>query len=118
MEKHGIIAKVTELTDLVNSMVVVHKPNGELRVFLDPTDQNKAIKRPIYPVPTLDDVTSKLLVQGISHSLMPDLVTGRSSYLMNHHTLQLLTPHLYAIILSKNAIWYQFSTRCVPASCR
>ena len=38
MEKHGIIAKVTELTDLVNSMVVVHKPNGDLRVFLDPTD--------------------------------------------------------------------------------
>ena len=99
MEKHGIIAKVTEPTDWMNSTVVVHKPNGDLRVCLDPIDFNKAIKRPFYPVPTLDDVTSKLLVQGISHSLTPDLVTGRSSYLMNHHTLQLSTPHLDATVI-------------------
>ena len=35
MEKHGIVAKVMEPTDWVNSMVVIHKPNGDLRVCLD-----------------------------------------------------------------------------------
>ena len=41
-------------------MVVVQKPNGDLRVCLDPRDLNKAIKHPYYPVPTLNDVTSEL----------------------------------------------------------
>ena len=60
MESHGIVTKVTKPTDWVSSMVVVHKTNGDLRVCLDPRDLNKAIKRPHYPVPTLDDVTSRL----------------------------------------------------------
>ena len=50
---NNIIMKVTEPTDWVNSMIVVQKPNGDLRVCLDPRDLNKAIKRPYYPVPTL-----------------------------------------------------------------
>ena len=57
---NDIITKVTEPTDWVNSMVVVQKPNGDLRVCLDPQDVNKAIKHPYYPVPTLDDITSEL----------------------------------------------------------
>ena len=60
MVELDIIAKVTKPTDWVNSMVVVEKRNGDLRICLDPRDLNKAIKRPYYPVPTLDDVTGKL----------------------------------------------------------
>ena len=75
MGKHGITAKVTEPTDWVHSMVVIHKPYGDLRVCLDPNDLNKAIKRPFYPVPTLDDVTSKL--SGSRHF---SLLDARSSY--------------------------------------
>lgn len=61
MERQGIIAKVTEPTDWVNALVVVEKPRtGALRICLDPRDLNKAIKRPHYPLPTLDDVISRL----------------------------------------------------------
>lgn len=61
MEKAGIIVKVTEPTDWVNALVVVEKPRiGKLRVCLDPRDLNKAIKRPHYPLPPLDDITPKL----------------------------------------------------------
>ena len=56
----NIIAKVTEPTDWVNSMVVVEKRNGDLRVCLDPHDLNRAIQWPYYPEPTLDNVTGKL----------------------------------------------------------
>ena len=40
MEKDSIIAKVTEPTDWVNSIVVVEKPQtGKLRICLDPRSQ-------------------------------------------------------------------------------
>lgn len=61
MEKNGVICKITEPTDWVNALVVVESPKtGKLRVCLDPTPLNKAILRPHYPLPTLEDVTTKL----------------------------------------------------------
>ena len=44
MEKRGVIRKVEELTDWVGSMTIVEKPNGSLRICLDPRHLNKAIK--------------------------------------------------------------------------
>ncbi|RXN31466.1 Retrovirus-related Pol poly from transposon [Labeo rohita] len=64
MERQGVIVKVTEPTEWVNFMVVAEKlRTGHLRVCLDPRDLNKAIKRPHYPLPTLEDITSKLAAQ-------------------------------------------------------
>ena len=40
----GIISPVTQPIDLVNSMVCVFKPNGKIRLCLDPKDLNPAIK--------------------------------------------------------------------------
>lgn len=61
MEKNNIICKVTEPTQWVYALVTCEKPKtGKLRVCLDPQPLNKAILRPYYPLPTLEDVTSKL----------------------------------------------------------
>ena len=60
MEKQEVIEKVTEPTDWVNSLVVVEKPNGKLRICLDPRNLNKAVRRPHYTMPTLDDAVSKM----------------------------------------------------------
>jgi hypothetical protein len=60
MEKAGIIAETTVPTEWVNSLVVVEKPNGKLRMCLDPRDLNNAIKRPYYCAPVLDDILPKL----------------------------------------------------------
>lgn len=61
MEDNNIIVKVTEPTEWVNALVVVEKPKSQkLRVCLDPRDLNKAIQRPHYPLPTLEEVTTKL----------------------------------------------------------
>ena len=60
MEQDGVIKRVDEPTDWVNSLVIVEKPNGQLRLCLDPKDLNNAIKRPHYPLPTLEDATSKM----------------------------------------------------------
>ncbi len=60
LEKQGIIARVDEPTDWVNSLVCVTKSNGALRLCLDPKDLNQAIKRPHHWTPTLDEGLPKL----------------------------------------------------------
>ena len=45
MEELGVIRKTDEPNEWVSSLVVVHKPNGKVRVCLDPRDLNKAVQR-------------------------------------------------------------------------
>ena len=45
MDNLGVIRKVEEPTEWVNSFVLVTKPNGKLHVCLDPRNLNNAIKR-------------------------------------------------------------------------
>lgn len=58
--KSGIIVKRDEPTDWVNSLLLVEKKDGSLRLCLDPKDLNRAIKREHYVIPTVDDVAAKL----------------------------------------------------------
>ena len=53
MEQQGVLAKVTEHTPWLSSMVVVRKP-GKLRICLDHMDLNKGIKRNHHPIPTIE----------------------------------------------------------------
>jgi len=59
MEDLGVIDKVTEPTEWVSSLVMVTKPNGDLRVCLDPRNLNKAIKREHYKMSTREEIMSK-----------------------------------------------------------
>jgi hypothetical protein len=59
LESQGIIVKVSEPTNWVKSLVCVTKPNGSLRLCLDPKDLNKA-KRPHHFTPTIVEVLSEL----------------------------------------------------------
>lgn len=56
----GIVRKVEEPTDWVNSLVIVEKKNGDLRLCIDPRDLNKWIKREHYKLPTKSDITSTM----------------------------------------------------------
>ena len=58
MEELGVITKQIEPTEWVNSLVTVIKPNGKLRVCIDPKDLNNAIQREHYPMNTVEQVTS------------------------------------------------------------
>ena len=59
MVEEGISTPVNEPTDWVSSMVTVVKPN-KLRTCIDPKDLNRAIKRSHYPMPTIEEVATKL----------------------------------------------------------
>ncbi|GFX08517.1 transposon Ty3-I Gag-Pol polyprotein [Trichonephila clavipes] len=60
LENEGIVSKVNKSTDWVQSLVIVEKPNGNLRLCLDPRDLNKVIKREHYQIPCTDDIISRL----------------------------------------------------------
>ena len=55
-----IIAPVAKPTSWISSMVVVPKKNGTLRICLDPKDLNCAIQREHYPLPTIEDIATRL----------------------------------------------------------
>ena len=44
MEALGVIEKISKPTDWLNTLVVAEKPNGKLRICLDPRPLNKVIK--------------------------------------------------------------------------
>ena len=55
-----IITPVSEPTPWVSSMVTVRKPNGRLRICIDPRDLNKVLQRSHYPLPTIEEVLPEL----------------------------------------------------------
>lgn len=60
LAKSGIITLVEEPVDWVNNVVVVEKPNGSLRLCIDPIDLNKYIIREKFTIPTLNEISPKL----------------------------------------------------------
>ena len=55
-----VIGKVQKSTDWVNAAIVVEKPNGKLRVCLDPRPLNQAIKRQHHRLPTAEEIISQM----------------------------------------------------------
>ena len=66
MATDGIIEKVNKLTDWVSSVLVVSKPSSEadgeskIRICLDPRDLNVAIKCEHFPMPTIEEIATRL----------------------------------------------------------
>ena len=56
----SVIEKVDHPTDWVNSIVLVEKSDGSIRICLDPKDLNKAIKREFTQLPTPEEIMSMM----------------------------------------------------------
>ena len=74
MERMGIITKVEQPTQWVSPIVVVKKPNGDVRICLDPLDLNKAVKREHYPLRTVEEVAATLAEARVFSAL--DAISG------------------------------------------
>ena len=59
LEEKGIIEKVVEPSEWISSMVIVAKPQ-KIRICLDPKDLNRAIQRPKFQMPTLEELLPEL----------------------------------------------------------
>ena len=61
LQDQQIVTPVTQPTQWISSLVVVpKKDSNNLRICLDPTDLNRAIQRENYPLPTIEDVATRL----------------------------------------------------------
>lgn len=58
--KEGVITKVNTHTDWVNSVVSVDKPDGSIRLCLDPSDVNEYIERNQYHMKSIDEISAEL----------------------------------------------------------
>ena len=59
LQEKGIIKKAEEPSEWISNMVVVAKPN-KIRICLDPKDLNKAVQRPKFQMPTLEELFPEL----------------------------------------------------------
>lgn len=60
MERLNVIVKVDQPTSWVNSMVIVEKLDGSIRVCLDPKDLNRVVKRSHHQLPTTEETMTRL----------------------------------------------------------
>ena len=53
---NGTIKPVMQPTDWLSNILVKEKPNGNIRICIDPSETiNKAIRRPVYTIPTIEE---------------------------------------------------------------
>ena len=92
LHSSGVIEPVTKPTPWISSMLAVPKKNGKIRICLDPKDLNKAVLRENYPMPTIEDIATRL--HGAKVFTVLDAKNGfwhvkldeESSYLTTFHT--------------------------------
>ena len=61
MRRLGILELLSELTDWVNTLIIiVKKPRGKLRIWLDLKHLNQAIRRQHHKLPTVEKLFSKM----------------------------------------------------------
>ena len=99
----AIIAKQTELTPWVSSLTYPKKPNGKLRICLDPKDLNKAIIRENHKAPTLEEIDHIL-----TGAMRFSKVDGNKAFFRMHLTKQALLLTMFNTHLRR----YHFL--CVP----
>ena len=58
--KLDVIEKVERPTSWVNPLVVVEKPNGDIRICLDMRQANLAIVREKHPVPIVEETLQEV----------------------------------------------------------
>ena len=66
MESMGVIERVNGPIDWVSAMTVVHKPDGRVRICLDPRGLNMAIRREHYPMPTFEQISARMHAECLS----------------------------------------------------
>jgi hypothetical protein len=60
MLRDGVIERVTEPSSWCHPMKIAHKPDGRLRICMDPRYLNQYLERAIFPFPSLDQVFSSV----------------------------------------------------------
>ena len=60
LTERGAIAPVQEPTEWVSSMITTMKPDGNIRLCIDPHHLNRELKRSHYPLPIIEEILPEL----------------------------------------------------------
>ena len=88
----GILRQVTISTPWISSLVVTKTNSGKSRLCLDPKDLNEEIERENYPLPTIEDIATKLhkakvfTVLDVKNGFWHVKLAEESSYLTTFNT--------------------------------
>lgn len=74
LEATGIVERVDEPAQWVHNLVVVEKPDGSVRLCLDPRELNNALLDEFFMIPTLEDISQK--IHGAEFYTVLDLKDG------------------------------------------
>lgn len=74
MEKTKVISLIDYPTEWVNNLQIVEKPNGSLRLCLDPKPLNECIRREHFMIPTAESIIGRLA--GMTVFTVMDLKNG------------------------------------------
>ena len=89
MTKLDVIEPVEKPTEWVNALVFISKPNGKLRICLDPRPLNKAIKQQHHKLPTAEEIISEM--SGAQFSTKLDASNGYWQIKVDNESAALLT---------------------------
>jgi transposase InsO family protein len=89
MENEGVITPVREPTDWCSPMIVRRKPNGLLRVCMDPRYLNSFLKRATYPLPDIEAVFPKF--RGAKYFSKMDMTMGFWQILLDEESSYMCT---------------------------
>ena len=70
-------------------MVTVIKPNGKLRICIDPRDLNKAIRREYYPMRTIEEISARM--PNAKYFSVLDASSGFWQVKLDHESAKLCT---------------------------
>ena len=113
-EKQGI---VTEPTAWISSSVHREKPDGSIRVFIDPSQTfNKAIEVPKYPIPAVDELLPKLNNAKVFSCV--DVYKGFTNIELDESSSYIINQHAHSnwsLPLVAYAFWCQLGSSRVSA---
>ena len=89
MERLEVIERIQEPTDWVDSMVTVIKPNGKLRICIDPRDLNKAIRHEYCPMRTIEEISARM--PNAKYFSVLDASSGFWQVKLDHESAKLCT---------------------------
>ena len=84
-----VIERIKKPTEWVSSLAYSRKSSGKIRICLDPKHLNEAIRRPHYPIPTLEEMTFRL--EGATVFSKLDAISGYWSITLDDESSTLTT---------------------------